>query len=129
MFTAIFTIAVILLAGLLVDGGLAIHARERAFDIAEQAARAGANEIDEDALRQTGKIRIDPSREVVCGKVNDLVAAYDSKATVDDCRRTDDQVTVTIHLTVHSQLLGLVPGLSTFTMTGTASAHPDEGNP
>lgn len=133
MFTAIFTIAVILLAGLLVDGGLAIHARERASDIAEQAARAGANEIDEDTLRATGEIQINPDSRVVCGKVNDLVARYDSKARVTECELvTDDevgQVKVTIRLTVRSQLLGIVPGLSTFTMTGTAFAHPDEGNP
>ncbi|MGH3387587.1 MAG: pilus assembly protein TadG-related protein, partial [Actinomadura sp.] len=36
IFTVIFALFVILLAGLLVDGGLAIHARQRAADIAEQ---------------------------------------------------------------------------------------------
>ncbi len=53
-----FTFAVIfwaliamMLAGLIVDGGLAITERQRAGDIAEQAARAGAEELNPDALR------------------------------------------------------------------------------
>jgi Flp pilus assembly protein TadG len=129
MFTAIFTLSVILLAGLLVDGGLAIHARQRAYDIAEQAARTGANDIDENVLRQTGKAQINPDRQAVCAKVDELVASYDSQATVDNCDRSDDQVTVTVHITVELQLLSIVPGFHAFSMTGTASAHPDEGNP
>ncbi|MCP9950632.1 TadE family protein [Actinomadura madurae] len=55
MYTVLFTPIVLLLAGLLVDGGLAIHARQRAADVAEQAARAGANQIDTAALRGTGR--------------------------------------------------------------------------
>jgi Flp pilus assembly protein TadG len=129
IFTVLFTLSVILLAGLVVDGGLAIHARQRAYDIAEQAARAGANDIDEDVLRQTGKAQINKDQQAVCTKAADLVAAYDSQATVDNCDRSDDQVTVTVHITVQLQLLSIVPGFSAFTMTGTASAHPDEGNP
>src|SRR5437763_2268587 len=53
-----FTFAVIfwalmamMLAGLVVDGGLALTERQRAGDIAEQAARAGANDLDQAALR------------------------------------------------------------------------------
>ena len=38
MFTVLFVPMVLLFAGLLFDGGLAIHARQRALDIAEQAA-------------------------------------------------------------------------------------------
>jgi hypothetical protein len=32
-------------------------------------------------------------------------------------------------ITVQSHFLGVIPGFGTFTMKGTASAHPDEGNP
>jgi Flp pilus assembly protein TadG len=129
MFTVIFTVSVILLAGLLVDGGLAIHARQRAYDIAEQAARAGADDINEANLRATGNTEINV--DTACGKVDKLLAAYpgeiDQQATI--CDRTPQEVTVTIQITVQPQLLSIVPGFSAFTMTGTASAHPDEGNP
>lgn len=55
VFTVLFSVAVFLLAGLLVDGGAAINARLRAADVAEQAARAGADQIDVDHLRATGR--------------------------------------------------------------------------
>jgi Flp pilus assembly protein TadG len=127
IFTAIFTLSVILLAGLLVDGGLAIHARERAYDIAEQAARAGANDIDENSLRSTGNIRI--ATNTACGKANDLMGAYSGDITSSSCNASPDQVQVTVNIRVSLQLLSIVPGFNAFTMTGTASAHPDEGNP
>jgi Flp pilus assembly protein TadG len=45
--------AFILLVGLVYDGGSTLEARERAFDLAQQAARAGASHgIDQNALRQ-----------------------------------------------------------------------------
>jgi Flp pilus assembly protein TadG len=127
MFTAIFTLSVILLAGLLVDGGLAIHARERAYDIAEQAARAGANDINENTLRATGKAEINDG--TACGKANDLLGAYPGEITSSTCNATPQRVQVTVNITVQLQLLSIVPGFSEFKMTGTASAHPDEGNP
>ena len=53
-----FTFAVIfwalmamMLGGLVVDGGLALTERQRAGDIAEQAARAGADALEQNALR------------------------------------------------------------------------------
>ncbi|MFC7104684.1 Tad domain-containing protein [Nonomuraea rubra] len=55
VFTVLFSVVVFLLAGLLVDGGSAINARLRAADVAEQAARAGADELDVDHLRETGR--------------------------------------------------------------------------
>lgn len=58
IFTVIFSVVVFLLAGLLVDGGAAINARLRAADVAEQAARAAADEIDVEHLRATGQARL-----------------------------------------------------------------------
>jgi Flp pilus assembly protein TadG len=122
MYVVLFTPAVFLLAGLLVDGGLAIHARQRAADMAEQAARAGANEIDTAALRRTGEPVIDPgrARAAAC----DLLAGYEEDITASRCEADQEQVDVTVQLTVRAQLLGIVPGLGEFTMTSTASAQP-----
>lgn len=47
----IFAVVFMALAAFVVDGGLSISKRERAADIAEQAARYAAQDIDEDALR------------------------------------------------------------------------------
>ena len=126
MFTVLFTLVVMVLGGLVVDGGGAIHARERAYDIAEQAARAGANDIDHDTLRQTGKTEI--AIGTACARSSDLVAYYGSQVTGFSCDPQAGQVTVTVRIQVRTALLGLI-GFNTFTMQGQASAHPDTGNP
>ena len=55
MFTAVFAIAVIFLLALILDGGSALNAKERAMDIAGQAARAAADTIDLQTLRASGR--------------------------------------------------------------------------
>ncbi|POM27257.1 TadE-like protein [Actinomadura rubteroloni] len=126
LYVVLFAPSVLLLAGLLVDGGLAIHARQRAADIAEQAARAGANQIDDAALRRTGKPVLDPARAraAACAMVTD----YDATVTGRECDADTRQVRVTVRLTVRSQILGIVPGLGSFTMTSAATAEPVTGN-
>ena len=56
VFTVVFAVAVVFLTALIVDGGIAMNAKERAADIAEQAARAAAGNIDIAQLR-TGRGR------------------------------------------------------------------------
>ena len=46
VFVVVFAIAVVFLTGLILDGGIALNARERAVDMAGQAARAAAGDID-----------------------------------------------------------------------------------
>ncbi|WP_240489950.1 TadE/TadG family type IV pilus assembly protein [Actinomadura atramentaria] len=125
MYVVLFAPSVLLLAGLLVDGGLAIHARQRAADIAEQAARAGANQIDEAALRRTGKPVLDPgrARSAACA----MVTEYDASARPLSCDADTGHVRVAVQLTVRSQILGIVPGLGSFTMTSSATAQPVTG--
>ncbi len=52
------SIVLLVCGGLVVDGGLAINARMKAADDAEQAARVGADSIDVDALRSTGVVTV-----------------------------------------------------------------------
>ena len=47
----ITTVAIFALAGLVLDGGAALAAHGRAADVAQQAARAGADALDETSLR------------------------------------------------------------------------------
>src|SRR6266540_1331100 len=58
---ALLTVLVVaLLAGAVLDGGDAMAARVQALDIAQQAARSGANQLDLAALRTSGLVRFDP---------------------------------------------------------------------
>jgi Flp pilus assembly protein TadG len=55
-------VGLIAMAGLIVDGGNAIAARERAEDVAQQAARAGADALSPTALHDAnpGQLTPDP---------------------------------------------------------------------
>ena len=73
VFTAVFAIAVVFLLALILDGGSALNAKERAMDIAGQAARAAADTIDLQALRTSGKAVIGPG---ACVAAAGLVRSY-----------------------------------------------------
>ncbi|MFC7645034.1 pilus assembly protein TadG-related protein [Streptosporangium lutulentum] len=78
IFTVLFSVVVFLLAGLLVDGGAAINARLRAADVAEQAARAAADQVDVEYLRETGQARL-LEGATVCEKAEEIVSAHDGE--------------------------------------------------
>ena len=59
LFVAIFAPAMIFMAGLVIDGGAAAGGEQRASDIAEQAARAGAGQCDVALLRSQGICFVD----------------------------------------------------------------------
>jgi Flp pilus assembly protein TadG len=125
LFVVLFTPVVVLLAGLLVDGGIAINARERAADVAQQAARAGANDLNVAALR-SGRIELDVPG--ACNVATAFVGKYNGiGATPGPCRfvtvNGHPGVKVYATVTVHSQFLGLI-GIGTFTQTSYGEATP-----
>ncbi len=62
MVLSIFLILVVLvLTTTLIEAGNAMAARGHGLDIAQQAARAGADKLDLTTLRSTGQVRIDPA--------------------------------------------------------------------
>ncbi|HVA60926.1 MAG TPA: pilus assembly protein TadG-related protein [Mycobacteriales bacterium] len=111
------------LAGLVIDGGRAITARQHAADLAGQAARAGADQLDLSAYRSTGIDRIDApaARVAACAFVAAAEPADGCQATV-----TGDGVTVTVTTHTATVLLGLI-GYDTFVTRGAATAHPERG--
>jgi Flp pilus assembly protein TadG len=123
MFMVIFTISVLLLAGLVYDGGLAIAARQRAADIAEEAARAGANAVDTDTLREGQPLRLDPNQ--ACANARELVRRDgDGSMTGCDVDGLDPSVLhVQVHVTVQPVLLALFH-FSAFEATADASSNP-----
>lgn len=107
MFVVIFTIAVLMLAGLVYDGGLAIAARQRAADIAEEAARAGANAVDVDALRSGAPLQLDETQ--ACDNAVELVSR-DGDGSVRSCfvdAINPSVLHVRVHVTVRPVLLAL----------------------
>ena len=77
LWLAIFAVAVFVLLAYIVDGGQYMNARERAADIAEQAARAGADQVSVADLRQ-GTFTI--PQAAACQAAGDLVNSYKNGA-------------------------------------------------
>jgi len=124
LFVVLFTPVVVLLAGLLVDGGIAINARERAADVAQQAARAGVNDLNVAALR-SGRIEL---AQGACTVATAFVGKYTGiGATSGPCTfvtvNGHPGIRVYAKVTVHSQFLGLI-GIGTFTQTSYGEATP-----
>ncbi len=120
-FVAVVAFALVMVAGMAYDGGQVIHAHTAARNHAEQAARAGAQEIDLVHLRQTNQARLDPTAaEVAVADYLDRVGATGS-ATVQGA-----SVTVTVSVV---QPLHILPGADrrivvSETATATEGASP-----
>lgn len=120
-FVVVLTIGILALAGLTLDGGLALSAKVKANGQAEAAARAGAQAIDLAAYRSTGTLQLAPVQAVA--DAQSYLATVGASGTV---TVSSDTVTVTITASQNTQLLGLV-GISSLTVHGTGSAHPQRG--
>ncbi len=118
---AVLALALLVLGGLVYDGGQILTARRHANNLARQAARTGAQAVDHNSMR-AGTPRLD-------------AAAADAAARAFLLRRelvpttvavSDTAVTVTVTMTQHTPLLALV-GIERRTVTATATARSARG--
>lgn len=132
--------SLMLVIGLVVDGGSVRAARSDALDEASSAARAAAQMIDEGALRRDREVVLDPvaARKAAA----DFVASTGDKADITitgqpapapGAVRTrvtaaPAQVTVTVTRTVATQFLWAV-GIDSITESATATVSPEPGSP
>lgn len=132
VFTCVFAIAVVLLTALILDGGIAMNARERAADIAGQAARAAAGDIDVGALQTTGRAQIAAGACAIAHQLVQRYAELDSggvdkvdTATMLSCNAPPGSDVAKIEVQITTQpLVGVLGG---FTETGTDSAVTECG--
>lgn len=114
IFVAVLGVAFLLTAGLALDGGRKLGALSDARDLADNAARAGAQEIDPDAYIATGTPQLDPDAAYTAA--TSYLAATGNTGTV---VVTGDTVTVTVAIDVNPRFL---PGDWTVTATESATA-------
>ncbi len=116
-FVAAFSVALLAVAGLVVDGGYMLAGQRAAFDEAEAAARAGAQAVDEDTLRRGGGVVVqsDAARQ----RVADYLARSGHAGTVDV---SGDTVTVHVTVTQRLAILGVV-GVGPVTLNASGTAH------
>jgi Flp pilus assembly protein TadG len=131
IFVVFFAIIALALAALLVDVGNAMNAKERASDIAEQAARAGADDIDTDTLRTSGTVTINYAQALP--DCQSLALQYGEQTTGNDkfdvqatCSPGPgaNEVTATVSVTT-TPIIAV--SLGQFTETVSRSAHPECG--
>lgn len=120
-FVVIIVTAVLLFAGLVLDGGLALAAKVRALGEAQEAARAGAQEIDLTAYRANGALRLEPQQASAAAR--NYLAAAGHTGTVSVAGNT---VNVTVTVSQSTQLLPLI-GIGSITVTATGQAQPQRG--
>lgn len=90
---AVVAIGLVMVAGLAYDGGQIVAAQATARDLAANAARAGAQEVDLQELRATGVAALDP--DLAAQAVDDYLAGTGHTATV-----TVAGPTITVAVTV-----------------------------
>lgn len=117
-----FTTVLLVGAGLVIDGGLALNGRQRIVDDAEQASRYGANAIDETSLRGSGQVTVDTDAAI--GRATSFMSERGYRNITVAVH--GDQVTTSAEGTVDTALLSLV-GIKTFTVRGEATAQAVEG--
>jgi hypothetical protein len=122
-FVVVIVMALILAAGLVLDGGLALAAKVQAIDDAQAAARAGAQAIDLSTYRATGQITLDAATASTDAEQSLATAGQTGRVSVNG-----DVVTVTVTVTQHTQILDLV-GIDALRETATGSATAEEGTP
>lgn len=111
-------ITLLVCAGLVLDGGRAMNARMRVADNVEQAARAGAQQIDVAHLRATGEVRLDgPAAEA---RAQNFISSFGYPSVRVDV--DGGQITVEARDTVDAQMLNLI-GVDTFDIGASATSQ------
>ena len=118
LYVVVITVGLLAMAGLVIDGGNALAAREQATDVAQQAARAGAEALSPDSLRgiPTGLTASPADAQAAANKILDT-AAVTGTVSVDGGNVT---VTVIVHkdTTILSAFgVGPIEGKATSTAT------------
>ena len=121
VFVVVFTTTLLLVAGLVIDGGYVLAARREAINEAEAAARAGAQAIRTDVLRADGPVTIDPA-----GAQREALAYLGDSGHEATVQVFGDTVRVEVSFSKPLAILGLA-GLGHVTVRGTGEAQGVRG--
>ena len=116
MLVALF-VALIALAGIVIDGGAKLNQAENATAIAQEAARAGAGMVNQANAYSTGSFTVDQGQAISAAQRYLASAGY--HGTVTPVGTESIEVTVTV--TGPTRVLSII-GIDSMTSTGSATA-------
>jgi Flp pilus assembly protein TadG len=117
LLAAVLALMLLLLAGLVFDGGAKLRAGQRADDLAQEAARAGAGQIDRSRAYASGTFAVDSATAVAAARA--YLRAAGHEGTVAAVGAHQIKVTVTVHGS--TALLSLI-GIDSLDVTRSATA-------
>lgn len=119
-FVVVFAMALLVMAGLVIDGGYTLAAKRRAINEAEAAARAGAQMLLPASLRQ-GDAVPDPERATAAAQSYLAETGHPGKVTIEG-----DRVSVSVSFAQPMAILG-IGGLVKVQVTGRGEARAVRG--
>ena len=123
VYVVIIASALMLIAGLCVEGGRVLNTRATMADQAEQAARVGVQQLSMDKLRSSGVASTDPSAATSAAR---SYLARTGDAQTSTVKASSDRVSVTVERDVPTTMLRLV-GVPSIHVSVTGEARNDFG--
>jgi Flp pilus assembly protein TadG len=110
-------VALIALAGIVIDGGAKLNQAENATAIAQEAARAGAGMVNQANAYSTGSFTVDQGQAIAAAEQYLASAGYRGTVTAVG----NDSIEVTVTVTSPTRVLSII-GIDAMTSTGSATA-------
>jgi Flp pilus assembly protein TadG len=114
---AALMVALLALAGLVIDGGRKLNESSRAYAIAEEAARAGAGMVDRSVAYRSGAFNVDEAQALAAARAYLADAGYTGSVRPDGTQR----IRVSVTVTQPTLVLSLI-GMDSMTSTSSAVA-------
>ena len=115
----IMAVALLALAGLVVDGGAKLDEAENANAVAQEAARAGAGMVDQGKAYSTGAFAVDPGQAVAAAQA--YLASVADAGYRGSVNVGPESISVTVTVTQPTKILSII-GIDSMTVTRTATA-------
>lgn len=113
----VLMVSLLALAGLVIDGGRKLNEAENAYAIAQEAARAGAGQVNRSVAYGSGVFKVDQAQAIAAAQ--DYLTSTGHQGTVTAVGA--DRISVSVTITENTDVLSLI-GIGTMTSTGTAVA-------
>ena len=113
---AALMLVLLALAGLVIDGGRKLDATQKAYAIAQEAARAGAGQVNTSAAYRSGTYKVDIPQALAAARAYLASAGYSGSVSA-----SGNNIRVTVHVTERTEMLSLI-GIDTLKSSGSAVA-------